>query len=650
MLSVNNLSIHFSGHYLFDKISFNLENSSRVGLIGRNGTGKTTLLKIIFGLEQPEEGTVSKPGDYKIGYLPQEGIVESDKNVFDEVKAALNEIHNLEQLINSLSDKIANRSDYSTNEYNKLLEQFSDASERFKILGGSSIDAEIEKVLSGLGFDPAEFTRSVSEFSGGWQMRIELAKILLNKPDCILLDEPTNHLDIESIQWLQNFLRNYFGSVIIVSHDRNFLNQATNRTIEISHGKIYDFPVPYSKFIETREQQKAQLLSAFKNQQKQIADTEKFIDRFKSKATLASRVQSRIKQLEKVERIEIEEDDVSKIKLRFPEPPRSGRLVAEIRNLSKSYGEKLVLDNIDFAIERGEKIAFVGKNGEGKSTLSRILADKESYTGTFERGYNVHTGYYAQHQAELLDMDSNVFQIIDSAATGDMRTHIRSLLGAFLFSGDSVYKKVKVLSGGEKSRLALAKMLLEPINFLILDEPTNHLDMTAKDVLKGALNDYKGALVIVSHDIDFLDGLTNKTVYFKSRKIDVHAGGINEFLEKNNLDTLKELEINQKAKTQSEGGSEYKKDKIARFQQKEIQKEENRIKKLISVCETDVEKLEYEIRTYEEDFAKPDFFTDLKKAKTMQEEYHTLRLELEKRMNDWTDLHEELEKYKKSVM
>jgi len=647
MLIINNLSINFSGHYLFEGINFNLEPNSRIGLIGRNGTGKTTLLKIIYGLEQPEEGTVVTPSGYKIGYLPQEGIIESEQTVYNEVKTSLNEISTIETTINDLTDELSKRNDYTSESYHKIVQKFTDLSERFKILGGNSIEAEIEKVLSGLGFEFEEFTRNVQEFSGGWQMRIELAKILLNKPDCILLDEPTNHLDIESIQWLQGFLNNYFGSVIIVSHDRNFLNKATNRTIEISNGKIYDISVPYSKFIEIREQQKEQQFQAYKNQQKQIDETEKFIERFRYKATLATRVQSRIKQLEKIERIVVDEEDKTKIKLRFPEPPRSGRLVSEVRNLTKIYGEKVVLSGIDFSLERGDKIAFVGKNGEGKSTLSRILAGKESYNGTVENGYNVLKGYYAQHQSELLDMNSTVFEVIDNIATGDMRQHVRGLLGAFLFSGDSVYKKVKVLSGGEKSRLALAKMLLEPINFLILDEPTNHLDMIAKDVLKNALMDYQGTLIIVSHDIDFLDGLTTRTVYFKNKTIKEYRGNINEFLEKHNLETLKELEISQKVKPEDDKGF-VKKDKAARLQQKEFQKEENRLKKLITACELNIEKFEEEIAVYESEFSRPEFMYDLELSKQKQEEYFILRKNLDGKMIEWTELNEKLEDFIKS--
>lgn len=637
MLTINNLSIHFSGFYLFESVTFNIENKSRIGLIGRNGTGKTTLLRIINGLESPETGQIVKTSDYKIGYLPQECILDSEKSVYDEVKSSLSDIYSLELRINRMSDELGRRNDYNSPEYHKLLENFTELNERFKIIGGSSIEAEIEKILTGLGFDRNEFLRKINEFSGGWKMRVELAKILLNKPDCILLDEPTNHLDIESITWLQDFLRQYYGSVMIVSHDRNFLNKVTNRTIEIANKRIYDLPVPYSEFIQLRHEQRQQMQNAFRNQQKKIEDTEKFIERFRYKATLASRVQSRIKQLDKLERIELEDEDNSSIKLHFPEPPRSGRIVAECRNVSKSYGEKLVLENINFAIERGEKIAFVGRNGEGKSTFSRILAGIESYDGKIEPGYNVQTGYFAQHQAELLDMSGTVFDIIDAAATGEMRLHIRSLLGAFLFSGDSVYKKVKVLSGGEKSRLALAKMLLEPINFIILDEPTNHLDMAAKDVLKQALKEYQGSLILVSHDIDFLSELTTKTVYFKNKTIKEFPGPIQLFLEYYNLETLKQLEQANKPQTQDKDTA-FKKDKIARLQQKEYQREENRFKKLISSIESEIALLEDEMQKFEELFAEQDFYSESDRVKSTLEKFEELRTTLNNKFEEWEQL------------
>ncbi len=640
MLIVSNISIHFAGSYIFNDVSFTVNSSDKIGLIGRNGSGKSTLMKIIAGEESPENGTVSKPNDFTIGYLPQEGIVKSSKTVYDEAAAAKEELLKLDEKIKLISEKLSDRTDYESAEYQKMVQVLSEANEHYKVLGGHSLEAEIVKILRGLGFEQQDMHRKVDTFSGGWKMRIELAKILLRRPDCILLDEPTNHLDIESIQWLEQFLKSYEGAVIIVSHDRKFLDNITNRTIEISLGKIYDYKLPFSQFIEQREEIRMQQTAAYKQQQKQIAETERFIERFRSKATLASRVQSRIKQLEKMDRIEIEEEDNTAIKLEFPSAPRSGAVVVETFNLTKSYGGNFVFGNVNFALERGERAAFVGKNGEGKSTLTKIIAGQEDYEGELKIGYNVQTGFFAQHQAELLDGDSTVFEVIDNAATGEMRTQVRNLLGAFLFSGDSVYKKVKVLSGGEKSRLAIARLLLEPVNLLILDEPTNHLDMTAKDVLKNALKKYDGALIIVSHDRDFLDGLTEKTVYFGGGKIEEYPGGIYEFLEKKRLDDLQALEVSEKnnrekKKTESSSAN-------YREQKKKIEREAGRIKKQISNVEKEIQKLEENLAEYEAMFSKPDFFADIENSQKKQAEYEKFQSSLSVKMDKWTELNEQL--------
>ena len=643
MLSVNNLSIHFAGRYLFDNVSFTLNPKERVGLIGRNGTGKSTLLRIITGLESSEEGSISKPNDMTIGYLPQEGMVSSDKNIFDETKDALAEIIQLEKQINKLTSEISERTDYESKEYLNAVKKLSDANERYDILGGHSIEAEIEKILIGLGFDRNEFDKNVNEFSGGWQMRIELAKILLQKPDCIFLDEPTNHLDIESIIWVENFLKNYHGSVILVSHDRNFLDNVTNRTMEISNCKVFDMPLPYSKFIEQRAEQKRQLQAAYTNQQKQIAQQERFIERFRYKSTLASRVQSRIKQLEKVDRIEVEEEEIKAIQLKFPEPPRSGRIAAECKGLSKRYDENLVLNKIDFAIERGERVAFVGKNGEGKSTLTKIIAGLEDHEGHMELGFNTALGYFAQHQAELMNPDDTVFDVIDKAATGEMRTQIRKLLGAFLFSGESIEKKVKVLSGGEKSRLSIARMLLKPINLLILDEPTNHLDMLSKDVLKNALKEYKGALIIVSHDRSFLHGLTEKTFYFKNKSIKEYPGDIYEFLEKQQIENLSQLEEENKQKRLENKNAAPGKAKLDREARKNFNREEGRLKKAIAKCENEIEELETKIAALEEEFASPDFFNNVEESQKKQKLFAEYKESLDNTMNEWGGLQENLE-------
>ncbi len=548
MLNVQNISIHFGGRYLFDNVSISVGEDDRIGLIGRNGTGKSTMLKLICGLESPESGKVSMPNGYKIGYLPQEIKTDSIKPIYEEAESALEDLKKLEADINRYSKELEERTDYESDEYMKIIENLTDASEVYHHMGGQSIEAEIEKVLIGLGFDRSDFTRGMNEFSGGWQMRVYLAKILLTRNDCILLDEPTNHLDIESIRWLEVFLKTYPGAIMIVSHDRRFLDNITNRTIEFSLGKIYDMPYPYSRFVVERSSHKELQMAAYNNQQKQIAQQERFIDRFKAKASFASRAQSKVKQLEKMDIIEVEEEDLSKMRFTFAEPPRSSRLIFETKDLCKRYDEKLILNNIEFSLERGEKVCFVGKNGEGKSTLSKVLAGVLDYTGTVEFGTNLHLGYFSQHQAESLDPAATVFETIDNAAQGDMRKKVRSMLGAFLFSGASVDKKVGVLSGGEKSRLSICKMLFQPINVLILDEPTNHFDMLSKDVLKNALMDFTGAMIIVSHDRDFLQGLTTKTIEFKKGAIKEYMGDINEFLEQQQIDSLDLLETSRRNK------------------------------------------------------------------------------------------------------
>jgi ATP-binding cassette subfamily F protein 3 len=547
MLNIQNISIYFGGRYLFDSVSIAVGSEDRIGLIGRNGTGKSTMLKIIYGLESPESGKVSMPNGYKIGYLPQEMKTDSTKSIFEEAESALKDLKKLEEDINQYSKELEERTDYESDEYMRIIEKLTEASEVYHHLGGQSIEAEVEKVLIGLGFDREDFGRGMDEFSGGWQMRVELAKILLNRNDCILLDEPTNHLDIESIRWLEVFLKTYQGAIMVVSHDRRFLDNITNRTIEFSLGKIYDLPYPYSRFIVERAGQKELNLAAYNNQQKQIAQQERFIERFKAKASFASRTQSKVKALEKMDLIEVEEEDLSKMRFSFAEPPRSSRLIFETKGLSKKYDRKFVLNDIDFTIERGEKVCFVGKNGEGKSTLSKILAGILDYDGILEIGTNLNIGYFSQHQAESLDPDATVFETIDRVAQGEMRKRIRSMLGGFLFSGNSVDKKVRVLSGGEKSRLSICKMLFQPLNVLILDEPTNHFDMLSKDVLKNALIDFKGSMIVVSHDRDFLQGLTSKTIEFKKGKIKEYIGDINEFLEQQKIDSLDLLETTRKS-------------------------------------------------------------------------------------------------------
>lgn len=650
MLSVSNLSIHFGGYYLFDNISFLITRADRIGLVGKNGAGKSTLLKILAGVQQPEEGVIARPNGYTIGYLPQDGITASGKTVYNEAATAFSELLDLEASIRTLTAEIAERTDYDSAEYTALLDKLAEANDHFARFGGLTMQADIERTLTGLGFAGGDMQRLTDEFSGGWQMRIELAKILLRRPDCILLDEPTNHLDIESIQWLEEFLKNYEGSVVLVSHDRVFLDAVTNRTIEISNGKTYDYSTSYSAYVQQRAERREMQMAAFKNQQKQIEQTERFIERFRYKASKAIQVQSRIKHLDKLERVDIDDEDTASIHFRFPEAPRSGRVVTEVQHLTKSYGDNTVLRDVSLVLERGERVAFVGKNGEGKSTLARIIVGRESYDGTCETGHNVKIGYYAQHQAELLNGDMTVFEVIDSAASGDMRLQVRSLLGAFLFSGDSVNKKVKVLSGGEKSRLALAKLLLEPVNLLVLDEPTNHLDMRSKDVLKQALLDYEGALIIVSHDRDFLQGLTQKVVEFRGGGLNETTGDIYDFLRLKKMEHLQELEAARPATSSAEDSQADRKSsaQLDREERKKRQAEERRIQRKVEECEKDIATLEEQAAGLEATMSAPDFYADPEHSRDTVARYEQCQKHLEEKMEMWAVLQEQLEEVKES--
>ncbi len=543
MVSVNNVSVLFGSFILLDEVSFLITRQERIGLTGRNGAGKSTLMKIIAGIQDPTSGSVERPRELTVGYLEQQMTVSDTTTVMEETLTAFAEIKALEQEIAHVTREIAERTDYESESYHNLCDRLHNAGERHQLLGGGDYTALAGQTLAGLGFSPAEFNRPTRELSGGWRMRVELAKILLRKPDLILLDEPTNHLDIESIMWLEGFLETYPGAVILVSHDRTFLDNVTRRTVEISLGKVYDYRVPYTQYTVLRRERREQQTAAYRNQQKMIEDTEKFIERFRYKPTKAVQVQSKIKQLKKIERIEIEDEDTSAMNIRFSPAPRSGTVVVEVAEASKRYGNHLVLDSISLKIERGEKVAFVGRNGEGKTTLARMILGQIDHEGTVKRGHNVSTGYFAQNQDELLNDELTVFDTVDRIARGDIRTRLRDILGAFLFHGDDIDKKVKVLSGGERSRLAIVQLLLEPYNLLLLDEPTNHLDIRSKEILKQALRKFDGTLIVVSHDRDFLDGLVNKVYEFRHRKIRTHLGGIAEFLRSRKIESLRELEM-----------------------------------------------------------------------------------------------------------
>ena len=543
MISVDNLTVSFGGWDLFKDISFLINPKDRIGLVGKNGAGKSTMLKVLTGEQPPSSGGVSRNGDCTIGYLPQQMKVADTTTLYAETEAAFGEVIDLEKEIAHLTEQITVRTDYESKEYETLLHRLNDCNDRFQILGGLNREAEIEKTLLGLGFKRSDFTRATSEFSGGWRMRIELAKLLLRRPSLFLLDEPTNHLDIESIEWLESYLKEYNGAVVLISHDRAFLDNVTTRTIEISLGKATDYKVPYSRYVELRNERRQQQMAAYLNQQKMIEQTEDFIERFRYKPTKSNQVQSRIKQLEKIERIEIEEEDLATLNIKFPPAPRSGQVVVEAKEAGKSFGEKHVFSDATFTIERGEKVALVGRNGEGKTTFARlVIGESEPSRGVVRVGHNVHIGYYAQNQDDLMNGDFTVFDTLDRVAVGDVRTKLRDILGAFLFRGEDIDKKVKVLSGGERARLAMARLMLEPYNLLVLDEPTNHMDMRSKAILKNALQKYNGTVIVVSHDREFLDGLVDKVYEFRDGRVKEHLGGIYDFLRDRQLESMRELD------------------------------------------------------------------------------------------------------------
>ena len=642
MISLEKINLSFGGFDLLKEISFLINPKDRIGLIGKNGAGKTTILKIIAGLVQPSSGIISLPKDITIGYLPQEMFHVDSRSVKEETSLAFEELLSIKDIISRLNHEIAFNENYESPEYLKKLDKLSELNERYSILGGDNYEAELEQTLTGLGFERTDFNRSTAEFSGGWRMRIELAKLLLKKPDVFLLDEPTNHLDIESIQWLEDFLKNYKGAIMLVSHDKAFLDAICERTIEISLGKVTDQKMNYSNFVKWKEEQREIQMSAYRNQQKLIGDTEKFIERFRYKATKAVQVQSRIKQLEKIDRIEIEEENNSALKINFPPAPRSGREVVKCMNVTKKYASHLVLENIDLTIESGDKTAFVGRNGEGKTTLARIIMQELEHEGTVQPGHNVKIGYFAQNQAQLLNEELTIFETIDEIAVGEVRTKIRDILGAFLFPGEDIDKKVKVLSGGEKSRLAMIRLMLEPVNFLILDEPTNHLDMRSKDILKNALINFTGTVLVVSHDRDFLDGMVNCVYEFRNKKTKQHLGGIYDFLQKKKIESLKELDI-KSAKTNSNVSRKGRPANGVSFEEKkEISRKIANMGKQVEKAELEIAKLEEEIMEFDKLLAAPENIDD----HTFFDKYEKLKLELEKAMENWEKEHKDLEELK----
>ncbi|MFC2107438.1 ATP-binding cassette domain-containing protein [Bacteroidota bacterium] len=652
MISVNNLSIHFSGNYLFKNATFVLGHKDKVGLVGRNGSGKTTLLKAIAGLQSSETGEVIIPNDSVVGYLPQEKKMNSTKSVYDEAITAFKEILDLKSKIEELNVSIANREDYTSKKYEKLLHELSELNEKYLIIGGNSFQGDTEKVLKGLGFASSDLHNPLSEFSQGWQMRVELAKILLAQPDILLLDEPTNHLDIESIQWLEDFLFNYMGIVILVSHDRAFLDKITNRTIEISDQRIFDYRAGYSEYILMREERLEQQIANYTNQQKQVKQIERFIERFRYKNTKAKQVQSRVKMLERMNEIEIDGIDDTTFQFQFPPAPRSGKVIVHSEKLSKKYDTKLVLDDIEFSVIKSDSIAFVGKNGEGKTTLSKILAGIIEFSGELKYGHNVQIGYYSQDQWDMLDPDKTVFETIDDIATGEFRSKVRNILGGFLFSGESVDKKVKVLSGGEKSRLSLAKLLLTPINFLILDEPTNHLDMQSKDMLKNALLRFDGTLIVVSHDRDFLQGLSNKVFEFRNRNVKEYLGDIYDFLETRRLKSLKELNI-KKAGIGSDSLKEVSKNKDKWLKSKQLEKDLRRIKNELLILEQEIEKNEKALIDMNAILANPEDNQKKIDDKKIYASYEQTKARLNSLMQSWEELqleNEKLENEKEALM
>ena len=641
MISVNNIGVEFGVKPLFSNVSFVVNDNDRIALVGKNGAGKSTLLKILYRLQSPTSGNVSVSSDTTIGYLPQVMNLKDDTTVREEASKAFAGISSLKAELDRLNAELAQREDYESESYLDLVERFTATHDKLQILGADNCEANLERTLSGLGFKRTDFDSPTKEFSGGWRMRIELAKILLQKPDVLLLDEPTNHLDIESIQWLEQFLSQSAKSVVLVSHDRAFLNNVTNRTLEISCGKIADYKVKYDQYVELRKERREQQIRAYENQQKEIADIKDFIERFRYKPTKAVQVQSRIKQLEKIVPIEIDEVDNSSMHLKFPPCMRSGDYPVICEDVRKDYGDHMVFGNVNLTVKRGEKVAFVGRNGEGKSTLVKCILNEIPYTGTLKIGHNVQIGYFAQNQAQMLDNSLTVFDTIDSVARGDVRLRINDILGAFMFGGEASEKKVSVLSGGEKSRLAMIRLLLEPVNLLILDEPTNHLDMRSKDVLKEAIKAFDGTAIVVSHDREFLDGLVTKVYEFGNGKVIEHIGGIYDFLQKHHTDSIDAATNNNPspAASDAKAASEPSQGKQNYLEHKELQKKLNKMKKAVDKAESQIGELEKRLGELDELLLKPENSSNME----IVEEYTSIKAKLDEEVDNWEKLSEEYE-------
>lgn len=635
--------MEFGATPLFQDVSYVINDKDRIALVGKNGAGKSTMLKIIAGLQQPTSGTVAVSGGSTIGYLPQVMVLSDEHTVREEAEQAFSHISQMQERLDRMNQELADRTDYDSESYMALVEKFTHESERFQMMGGMNYQAELERTLMGLGFAREDFDRPTREFSGGWRMRIELAKLLLRRPDVLLLDEPTNHLDIESIQWLENFLATKANAVVLVSHDRAFINNVTNRTLEISSGRVFDYKVKYDEYVRLRAERREQQLRAYENQQKEIADIKEFIERFRYKPTKAVQVQSRIKQLEKMVPIEVDEVDNSALRLKFPPALRSGDYPLICEGVRKAYGEHVVFHDVDLTIKRGEKVAFVGKNGEGKSTLVKCIMGEIPFEGNLKLGHNVQIGYFAQNQAQLLYGELTVFDTIDRVAKGDIRLKIRDILGAFMFGGEASEKKVKVLSGGERSRLAMIKLLLEPVNFLILDEPTNHLDMRSKDVLKDAIRDFDGTVVVVSHDREFLDGLVSKVYEFGGGLVKEHLGGIYDFLQRKNIESLNDLQKPSLSTSSTMVSSVEEKtgasNRLSYEQQKEQQKKIRRLEKAVEQCEARIGELEAAVKMLEDQLATPEGAADV----SIYERHGALKKQLDEAVNAWEEASLELE-------